>query len=431
MKVPTASCLRCNKTEYIIAKTLEKGTVCGSCITYFQTYEGCSECGNDMYQTSNRTLPDGTKKFLCNKCYSKHLPVCSSCGYRRKALTFTLQRKPLCKICTIEKTRKCRKCEEEFPAGQGRICQICHYLQTLDKKVAFIAGSFTHLGKCFVGFSKWLLNRRGLLFTATHIQNYQLYFYQIDELHEELQQMPSYEVLLNMFRFATSKKYLLIHLYLNEVNLITIDKLITDKYANFNLIEKQLVIFEKGTMQQKIIQEYYSYLCNKLENRHLQIRSIRLALTPAIKFLQYSQNFKESTPSMYILEGYLWLYSGQRATITEFINFLAKQYSYELQIIKVPKPTLKRPNVSHQILKGRVIQLMQNPKIIHRRLQYFYASIFGYFHWISIPTNVFITHSDFRFNKNGNCRIRMCGHILSMPKNICTFIIGLNCQEKK
>ena len=326
MKTPTAPCLRCEKTDYIIDKTLENGTVCKSCAKYFQTYESCSECEDDMYPTSNRTLPDGTSRLLCQNCYSKHLHVCHSCGYRRKAFTFTLQKKPLCKFCATEVTRKCTKCGQEFPAGRGRICQTCHYTKTLDKKVAFIAGSFNHLGESFVGFSKWLLNRRGLLFTATHIQNYQLYFYQIDELYEELQQIPSYEILLNRFRFATGKKYLLVHLFLNDSNLITIDKSIIDKYANFNLLEKQLSIFKGDTMPFKIIKEYYDYLCDKLEKKHLQLRSIRLALTPAIKFIQYCQNFKESTLSMDILEGYLWLFSGQRASITEFINFLANHY---------------------------------------------------------------------------------------------------------
>ena len=422
MKAPTAPCLRCGKTEYAIAKTLKNGTVCGSCITYFQVYECCSECGNDTYQTSSRTLLDGTKRLLCAKCYSKHLPVCYGCGYRRKALAFTLQKKPLCKFCATEVTRKCAKCNQEFPAGQGRVCQTCHYTKTLDKKVAFIAGSLTHLNEYFVNFSKWLLNRRGLLFTATHIQNYQLYFYQIDELYEELQRMPSYEELLNRFSFATNKKHLLVHLFLNDSKLIIIDKSITDKYANFNLIEKQLAMFEKGTMQYKIIQQYYSYLCSKLSEGNLQLRSIRLALTPAIKFLQYCQNFKDPTPSMHILEGYLWLYAGQRATITEFINFLTKQYSYDLQITKVPKPTLKRPNVSHQILKGRVVQLMQNPKIIHKKMQYFYAAIFGYFHWINIPQNVFISHNNFHKDKNGNFYAQMCSEQFYLPQEMAIFL---------
>lgn len=430
MKVPATPCLRCGKTEYAIAKTLENGTVCGSCITYFQTYDSCSECGDDMYQTSNRRLPDGTKRLLCNKCYTKYLPVCSSCGYRRKALSFTLRKKPLCKFCAVEVTRKCTKCSQKFPAGQGRICQTCHYQQTLDKKVAFIAGSLTHLSECFVGFSEWLLNRRELLFTATHIQNYQLYFYQIDELYEELQRMPSYEELLNRFRQATGKKYLLIHLFLNDSNLIIIDKSITDKYANFNLMEKQLAVFEIDTMQYKIIQEYYTYLRNKLKEGQIQLRSVRLALTPAIKFLQYCQNFKDSKPSMYILEGYLWLYTGQRATITEFINFLAKQYSYDLEITKIPKTTLKRPNVSHQILKGRVVQLLQNPQIIQKKVQYFYAAIFGYFHWVYIPQNVFITHNNFHFSKNGNFYIRMSGHIFYIPERISTVILQVNSEEK-
>lgn len=422
MKTPTTPCHRCKKTEYMIGKTLKNGTVCKSCAKYYQTYQNCSACGNNIYPTSNRSLSSSTVKLLCNKCYSKHLPVCNFCGYRRKIFTFTLEKKPLCKICSIERTRECKKCKKEFPAGQGRICQTCHYTKTLDNKVTFIADSFTHLSQCFVGFSKWLLNRRGVLFTATHIQNYQLYFYQIDELYEELRQMPSYEVLLNVFRFATGKKYLLVHLYLNDMNFIIIDKLITDKYANFNLIEKQLAIFEKGTMQHEIIQEYYSYLSTKLASKEVQLKSVRLALTPAIIFLQHCKNFEVPTPSMYILEGYLWLYAGQRAAITEFINFLAKQYSYELQITKVSQATLTRPNVSHQILKGRVIKLMQNQKIIHKKLQYFYTAIFGYFHWVNIPQNVFISHKNLHKDKNKNYYIQICGKKFYLPQQVAMLI---------
>jgi hypothetical protein len=342
-----------------------------------------------------------------------------------------LQKKPLCKICATEVTRKCAQCNKDFPAGQGRICKICHYTKTFEGKVAFIADSFTHLGESFISFSKWLLRRRGLLFTATHIQNYQLYFYRIDGLYEELRRMPSYEELLNRFRGATNKKHLLVHLFLNDSNLIAIDKSVTDKYANFSLIEKQLAIFEKGTIQHKIIQKYYNYLCDKLGEGYLQLRSVRLALTPAIKFLQYCKNFQDPTPSMNILEGYLWLYAGQRASIAEFTNFLAKQYSYDLQITKVPKATLTRPKVSHQILKGRVIRLMQNPKTIHKRLQYFYASVFGYFHWISIPKNVFVTHNDFHFSKNGNHYIRMCGHVFYIPEHFSSACLQIKYKEHK
>jgi hypothetical protein len=125
---------------------------------------------------------------------------------------------------------------------------------------------------------------------------------------------------------------------------------------------------------------------------------------------------------MYILEGYLWLYSGQRASVTEFINFLAKQYSYDLQITKAPNAILVRPNVSHQILKGRVMQLLQNPKIIHKKMQYFYAAIFGYLHWVSIPQNVFISHNNFHKDKDGNFYAQMCGKKFYLPRKVAMFI---------
>ena len=418
MKTLNTPCLRCKKTEYIIGKILENGIVCKSCVYYFQTYQSCSECEDDTHPTSNKKLPDGMRKLLCRKCYSKYLPVCNSCGYRRKALAFTLQKKPLCKFCATEVLRKCVKCSQEFPAGSGRVCQTCHHTKALDNKATFIANSFTHLGECFISFSEWLLNRRGLLFTATHIQNYQLYFYQIDELYEKIQQMPNYETLLNTFKFATGKKYFLVHKFLDTCGFIQMDRNVTEKYSNFNLIEKQLETFNPSSYKYKLIHKYYQHLCIKLQTQQISLRSIRLSLTPAIKLLKYCENFQDNKPTMDVLEGYLWLYSGQRATITEFTNFLTNECGYKLHITKIPKATLKRPNVSHQILRARVIKLMQNPRIIKKNTSHFYAAIFGYFHWVSIPWNVFVNWKDFHQNQYGEHYISMCGKKFNMPKKI-------------
>jgi len=108
-QVKNKSCIRCGKTNYANGKITQYGPVCNTCSKYYTQYDRCSVCGKDNNPTSNRALCDGSKKFLCEKCYNKTLPICIECGYRRKAFSFRLDKKPLCKICSIEHTRKCIK----------------------------------------------------------------------------------------------------------------------------------------------------------------------------------------------------------------------------------------------------------------------------------------------------------------------------------
>lgn len=65
---------------------------------------------------------------------------------------------------------------------------------------------------------------------------------------------------------------------------------------------------------------------------------------------------------------------------------------------------------------------MQNSKTIHKKLQYFYSAIFGYFHWINFPQNVFISHENFHKDKYGNFHAQMCGKKFYLPQKIAIYI---------
>jgi len=50
------------------------------------------------------------------------------------------------------------------------------------KKTTFIAKAMSEqIAQHFIDFSNWLKLRRGVLFTSTHIQNYQKYFKDVEE----------------------------------------------------------------------------------------------------------------------------------------------------------------------------------------------------------------------------------------------------------
>jgi hypothetical protein len=267
----------------------------------------------------------------------------------------------------------------------------------------------------FIDFSNWLKLRRGVLFTSTHIQNYQKYFFQIDELSVQLGRLPSYEELLATFPNATQGKNLLVHLYFESVGVLKIDEDIKDKYANLNLIQKYLNTFEKDDYRSNVLQSYYEKLLQKLKAKRITFRSIRLSLTPAVKFLQYCDYFKNETPSMYILEGYLWIYPGQRSSLTEFTNFLSKQFSYELKISMIPQAKLEKAHESQELLQQRLVKISRNPKYQQEHQQYFYKIFIGYLHNIHVPNNVYIDLINIKKNAQGDSYIRLCREVLYLP----------------
>ena len=409
-------CIRCGKERYAFGKITKHGSVCNSCAKYFVEQKRCTSCKKTKLNVSNRVLADNTTKLLCGSCYSKTLPVCISCGYRKKAYTFTLDVKPLCRLCSIEKERLCTQCGKSFPAGYGRVCKDCHAVNTLAHKIDFIVASLSiHLKKIFVDFSKWLTDRRGLMFASIHLQHYYAYFFELNEICLNLNRLPSYEELAAVVTIAKTRSNLAVTLFLNEKKLIVVDKKIKEECANLDMINRYLATFEKGTYRAKLIYEYYQYLDLKLKNKQTTIRSIRLSLTPAVKLLQYCSHFNTQKPTLDILKSYLWYYPGQRASITGFINFLADEYNFSFSVKDVVYIAFQSPNSSREQLKLRLIDLLRTDNIPQNKRNYFFRTAIGFLHGINIPDNIFIDINNIKMNSNREYYIRMHGSVFYLP----------------
>lgn len=415
-EVKDKPCIRCGKEKYTFGKITKSGAVCSSCAKYFLELKKCTSCGQKKTNISNRLLSDSTTKLLCENCYAKTLPICSQCSYRRKPYTFTIDKRPVCKLCSIEKVRQCYQCTKSFPAGYGNICQDCHCKNTLVHKTNFIAISLSaHLSKIFVNFSDWFAARRGVVFASIHIHHYHAYFFELDELCDRFNRLPSYEELVAVVTIAKTRSNLVVTIFFDEKKLIVIDKKIKEEYANLNMINKYLIVFEQGTYRHKLIMRYYQYLYSKLKAKQTTIRSIRLSLTPAIKFLQYCSHFNTQKPTLDILKGYLWYYSGQRASITGFINFLAKEFNFTFSVKDVEHVVFKSPNTSNGQLKQRFIDLLRLNEVPRNKQNYLFRTAIEYLHGVYIPRNVFIDIGDIKIDSKKEYYIRMGGDIFYLP----------------
>jgi hypothetical protein len=296
------------------------------------------------------------------------------------------------------------------------VCQDCHAKKSLAHKVDFIAASLsTYLSKTFIEFSRWLAERRGLVFASIHLQHYHAYFFELDEICLKLNRLPSYEELVTEVTVAKTRSNLVVTIFLDEKKLIVIDKKTKEEYANLDMIDRYLVTFEKGTYRNKMLLSYYQHLDSKLKSKQTTIRSIRLSLTPAVKFLQYCSHFNTQKPTLDILKSYLWYYPGQRASITGFVNFLVKEYEFNFAVKDVEHVIFKSPNSSKEQLKRRLIDLLRLDSIPQNKRNYFFRTTIGYLHGIEIPANVFIDVNDIKINSNKESYIRMGGSLFYIP----------------
>jgi len=414
-------CIRCGKVGYSHGLISRYGPVCNSCSIYFREYKKCTSCEKESYDIYNRTILDGSTKQLCTNCYNKTLPLCYRCHRNTKPYK-SIEGKNICEKCATQEDRICTQCQLPFPAGRGRICKDCSYANILKRKTKVYATILSpYTSSLFQEFSKWLKKRRKVLYASLHLQNYYPFFQELDDVAKELGKFPTYTEMVQYLTVAKTRKYLLVTIFLNEKNEIHIDKAIQEEYANLDMIDKLLRYFPKEENRYTILFNYYSMLNQKSFKNKTSIRSIRLALTPAAKFLKYCEHFQNKEISNYSLSGYLWVYRGQTSAIYGFITFLNKQYSFSLNAHRTPS-TMCSPRYTKRQLKQKLITLLKNPQYEQKNQQLLRIAL-GYIHHIDLPDNAFIHHKDIKKDKDETCYLRLHGKKFYLPIEVTHIIL--------
>lgn len=347
--------------------------------------KSCSACHREKPDVSNRALKNNSA-LLCGSCYGKTLPICYSCGYRRKPISFTFDKKPICTICTIEVTRNCKYCNMMIPAGTGHYCSQCINTKTLNNRVKFGRGFLSpHFSDLFSHFGDWLSARRGVQFAATHIQNYFPFFIELDKFSSDCGRIPSYQEIINQFAVVMTRKNLLVTIFLDESGIISVEESIKTNYSNLDSIERYLEIFEPTGTLSKYLTCYFSRLSVKFYAGKTSIRSVRLALTPAVKLLRSCEKFSLESPTNELLYALLWVSPGQRASITGFINHLNSSYQLGLILPKKKDLVIHKHRLSKAQLKQRLIGFLRKPKISKSFKEEMIHASLAYFHQVSIP----------------------------------------------
>jgi len=132
------SCIRCRKPVTRFGKITKNGPVCASCNKYFIEPKTCQTCGctaKDVWKRSG--YGETESSLICRSCYNKTLPICIKCKRPKRDCMPDSDNKPVCGLCRGE-PRICLQCNQEFPAGRGRICHTCSCTNGLREKTEFL-----------------------------------------------------------------------------------------------------------------------------------------------------------------------------------------------------------------------------------------------------------------------------------------------------
>jgi len=326
-------CLRCGRPVTRPGRITKNGTVCASCDRYFVEPKRCGACGELKKDVWLREVGENAEPTpMCASCYSKTMKACSRCRRRKKDCLPDENGKPVCRMCRGE-PRICRQCGKPFPAGRGRICGECSSMNGMKEKVAFAKGALSGMmAELFEDFSRHLAKERGAEFATHRILYFFPFFQEIDALVGDYPRFPSFEQLLNHFSVANTRRYLSAMRFFETKGLISRSPEAQELYANLDMIERYLETFGKSDPFRDILDGYYRFLDEKQMRGKITVRTVRLSLTPAVRFLEYCRACGANAPGQTILDGYLWCFPGQRNTISGFVSFYNRAYNGSLAL---------------------------------------------------------------------------------------------------
>lgn len=410
-------CIRCGREILNFGKIMKEGPVCASCSKYFQEEKQCTVCYKYSREVANRSI-NGSTQPTCTSCYSKTLPTCSGCQRKRESYSCDSEGRTLCKKCS-EGNRVCLSCKNTFPAGRGRICQECSSKNGLVKKVDLAKKDLSAaFADHFENFALWLSKKRGSQFASHHALYYLPWFKKLDGLAGKLNRTPKYADVVSVFSVAQTRQYLLATSYLDENNIIVIDKDAQKIHADLDMIDRYLATFSKETDPGKMISEYHTYLEKKHKTGKLSIRSMRLAITPAVRFFQYCKYGTEGKPSQELLESYLWCFYGQKSAITGFTLFLNREFRYSFLIKDIYRPVFERPKSSRKRLEHQFLTMLrEKEKFKENEYEGFLRIAIGYLHGIDIPKHIKLGFCDIK-RSGAEYQVRFGGEVFVLPEEV-------------
>lgn len=343
-------CVRCHRSGRRIGKLTPEGPACASCAHYFREAELCEGC----YTASTRLVRqeiNGRMLKCCPTCISKQTKfACSSCRLPR--IPVSREGPPLCKRCFALGEVPCPICTQMMPAGRVKSCLACSWDRSFEKRLENLqAGTESSQVQAAVsGFAVWLKARRGAQFAALNLQRYVPF---LKELHQRWAEMPGYLVLVDHFSAEGLRRVRSVVFWLQETGQLHVDPTVREQASERRRIAHSLKVFPEGPGRTALL-GYYRYLGRRLELEQLQLRSMRIALSSAVRLMFSTDAEGQRLPAQKDLLQLLRKRPGLWASLYGFVGYLNRRHSLKLTSWVDPA-WLSR--AAHALKESRLLEL--------------------------------------------------------------------------
>lgn len=379
-------CIRCGRDAVKDGANTKYGRVCQTCYQgHFKSKKQCFECG-DLKRNISRYSKISHDQAICTSCYQKHImEICALCHKYRKLIDTDQGR--ICIKCDEFGEIPCTNCNKLMPAGMGKQCQDCYWLKRLLHEADLNAYLLTsnEIKKAYSDFIRWFADCKGSMVAALKHNKFIYFFIHCDEVWHKI---PSYDSLVQEFKPNGLREHLTVLRWLIITKQITIDSAAKAQVAEQERIVNLLAKFDKKVPS--CIDDYHNFLEQKLLERRTSIKSVRLALQPAVGLcIEYGVK-SLNKPTQEHVDGYLMVKHGQYSALYGFITFLNKAYELDLVCDKPSEEEvwkLKKKN-----LEQKMIEFYNKPKPLSSKesLQWLQLSM-AYFHQVDVQLKIFKT----------------------------------------
>jgi len=287
---------------------------------------------------------------ICVSCYQKQTrKTCTACRRFRKVIETS--KGLLCKKCHQLGEVDCPCCGNKMPAGQGRRCLDCYWNSRLERETTINMYLFKsdRIKRSYKDFITWFVERSNNKNVVLEHLKFVLFFKTCDELW---QQIPSYENLIQEFKPEGMRHYLTILRWLIDTEQIIIDLKVKDEVAEQ---ERLLKLLGKFDTLPASIESYYKFLNEKLALKKTSLKSIRLALQPAVDiYIDMSIN-PQQLPLQTHLDAYLKQKRGQFNAIYGFVSHINRTYESNLNCKRIDPAILRKEK--RRKLEAKLIML--------------------------------------------------------------------------
>jgi len=395
-------CKRCGKAAYLDGFNTEYGRVCRSCYqNHFKKKKVCQGCGVKKTNVSRYNELNHNEE-VCVSCYQKQTrKTCTACKRFRKVIE--TPKGGLCEKCHQFGEINCPCCGNKMPAGQGKRCLDCYWNSRLEHETKLNQYLFKsdEVKKAYKDFINWFLERSNSMHVVlTHLK-FTLFFKTCDELWQKI---PLYENLIQEFKPDGLRHYLTVLRWLIETEQIIVDLKVKAEVAEQERIYKLLNKFD---IIPTSVQLYYEFLNQKLELGKTSLKSIRLALQPAVDiYIDMSINTQQ-LPSQEHLDDYLKQKRGQFNAIYGFISHINRTYKTNLECTEVDPAILRKEK--RKKLETKLIILHEKLLPTEKDNMNWILTSLEYFHNLKVSKRLF---SALSIIDNGDRLIVNCSKVI-------------------